>query len=95
MKINYNGKDIFLEYFIIEMLMYENVKSTDQGDASSIVSLTDVITLFWCYVVSCSNDYSITFDDFINWIDKKPEVLIEYNEWLQKIVAVNNQLKKK
>ena len=67
MTINYNGKDIVLEYSIKAMLMYENVKSTDQGDASSIVSLTDVITLFWCYVVSCSNDYSITFDDFINW----------------------------
>ena len=51
MTINYNGKDIVLEYSIKAMLMYENVKSPDQGDASSIVSLTDVITLFWCYVV--------------------------------------------
>jgi len=90
MKINYKDKEIELKCGLKAMLMYENVS----GGSSTPQSLTDVMTFFYCIVVSSSKDYSIQFEDFIDWLDDNPTVMEEFTTWLQEITLTNNRLKK-
>lgn len=90
MKINYKGKEFELKCGLKAMLMYENVS----GGSSTPSSLTDVMTFFYCIVVSSSKDYSIQFEDFIDWLDDNPGVMEEFTTWMQSITLTNNRLKK-
>ena len=48
MTLKYKGKEYEIKYSIRAMLMYENVKQEKEFN-----SLTDVVTLFYCFVVYC------------------------------------------
>lgn len=72
------------------MLMYENVT----GGSSTPSNLTDVVTFFYCIVVASSKDYSIQFEDFVDWIDENKSVMDEFSTWMQDIVTTNSRLKK-
>lgn len=90
MNINYKGKEITLKCGLKAMLMYENVT----GGSSTPSNLTDVITFFYCIVVASSKDYSIQFEDFVDWVDENPDTMEEFSKWMNDIVTTNNRLKK-
>lgn len=90
MKINYKDKEITLKCGLKAMLMYENVT----GGSTAPTGLTDVTTFFYCIVVASSKDYSIQFEDFIDWLDENPKVLDEFGVWMQDVITTNNRLKK-
>lgn len=90
MKITINNKEIELKYSIRAMLMYENM--TDK--TLNPTGLTDVITFMFCVVVASSKDYSLQFDDFIDYLDENPDVISQFSEWL-KTSATNNETFKK
>lgn len=91
MKITIKDKEIELKYTIRAMLMFENIADKTFNTAG----LTDVITFMYCCVLSSSKDYSITFDEFIDWLDENPSVLNEFGDWVQDIVKTQNSFKKK
>ena len=90
MKITINDKEIELKYTLRSMLMYENI--TDKTFNPSTMS--DVITFMYCIVVASSKDYSLKFDDFIDWLDENPNIINEFGEWIQTVVQNNNVFKK-
>ena len=90
MKININEKDITLKYSLRAMMMYENI--TNHSFAPT--TMTDVVTFLYCIVITSTEDYSYTFDDFIDALDKHPEMLNEFTEWLNTVIAVQNNVKK-
>lgn len=90
MKITINEKEIELKYTLRSMLMYENI--TDKTFNPSTMS--DVITFMYCIVVASSKDYSLKFDDFIDWLDDNPNIINEFGEWIQTVAQNNNVFKK-
>ncbi len=90
MKVTINDKEIELKYTLRSMLMYENI--TDKTFNPSTMS--DVITFMYCIVVASSKDYSLKFDDFIDWLDENPNIINEFGEWIQTVVQNNNVFKK-
>jgi hypothetical protein len=90
MKITINDKEIELKYTLRSMLMYENI--TDKTFNPSTMS--DVITFMYCIVVASSKDYTIKFDDFIDWLDDNPNIINEFGEWIQTVAQNNNVFKK-
>lgn len=90
MKITINDKEIELKYTLRSMLMYENI--TDKTFNPSTMS--DVITFMYCIVVASSKDYSLKFDDFIDWLDDNPNIINEFGEWIQTVAQNNNVFKK-
>lgn len=90
MKINLHEKDIELKNTMRSMIMYENITEKTFNPQS----VTDIIIYMYCVVVASSQDYSITLDEFIEYIDNHQEVFEEFGEWLTKVANSNAILKK-
>lgn len=90
MKLTINGKEIELKYTMRSMMLYENI--TDKS--FSPTTMTDLITFMYCVVVASSKDYSLKFDDFIDYIDENTAALNEFSAWIIKTMAVQDELKK-
>lgn len=90
MKITIKDKEIELKYTLRSMLMYENITEKSFNPET----MTDVITFMYCVVVASSQDYSLKFDDFIDELDSKPELINQFGEWLQSSAANNETFKK-
>lgn len=90
MQITINKKKITLKYSIRSMMMYENMTQK----SFSPNSITDVITFMYCVVIASSKDYSITFDQFIDYIDEHPETMTKFAEWIQDTSNVQADLSK-
>lgn len=90
MKITIKDKEIELKYTMRSMLMYENIT----GKTFMPNTLTDIVTYMYCVVLSSTKDYSLSFDDFLDYIDGNVDVMNEFSQWLIDVVAVHNNLKK-
>lgn len=90
MQITLNKKKITLKYTLRAMMMYENMTQK----SFSPNTITDVITFMYCVVVASSKDYSITFDQFIDYIDEHPETMTKFAEWIQDTSNVQADLSK-
>jgi hypothetical protein len=90
MTFKIKDKDIELTYTIRAMIMYENM--TDKSFAPH--NLTDIVTFMYCIVISSAKDYSITFVEFIDFLDKNPNAVNEFGEWLQSLTNNNNNFSK-
>ena len=90
MQITLNKKKITLKYTLRAMMMYENMTQK----SFSPNTITDVITFMYCVVIASSKDYSITFDQFIDYIDEHPETMTKFAEWIQDTSNVQADLAK-
>jgi len=90
MNININEKDIELKFTLRSMMMYENIT----GKTFAPEGISDILTFMYCIVVSCSKDYSLQFDDFVDWLDDNQSKLAEFSEWLTNVVKTQDFLKK-
>lgn len=85
MKINLNDKEIELKYSFRALMAYENVmdKSLEMN------TLSDILTFFYCIVITSAKDNSIKFDEFMDYLDEHPEAVAEFNNWLATIIQSN------
>lgn len=90
MKIKINKKTIELKYSLRAMLMYENI--TKQPFTPK--TMTDVVTFMYCIVLSSAKDYSLKFEEFLDYMDAHPETLTDFAEWLNSVLEVSGVLKK-
>ena len=90
MQITFNKKKITLKYTLRAMMMYENMTQK----SFSPNTITDVITFMYCVVIASSKDYSITFDQFIDYIDEHPDTMTKFAEWIQDTSNVQADLSK-
>lgn len=90
MTITIKNKEIVLKHTLRSMIMFENITEKSFNPEG----LSDLITFFYCVVVASSKDYTITFDDFLDWCDETPDCVSQFSEWLMTTVAVNDKLKK-
>lgn len=90
MKITINEKEIELKYSFRALMMYENIN----GNTYNGGGLTEAITLFYCIVVTSSKDYSLDYDNFIDWLDENQDTLKEFFTWISSIGNNQNKLKK-
>lgn len=91
MKFKFKEKEIELKYSIRSLMMYENMTSHNFNPTT----ITDIITYMYCIVLASSKDETITFDEFIDCIDENPDVIEDFNTWLQTVVTTTNSVKKK
>ena len=90
MKITIKDKEIELKNTLRSMIMYENIAEKSFNPET----VTDIITYMYCVVVASSNDYTLTFDEFINYVDENPTIFDEFGQWLTSITTSNNVIKK-
>lgn len=90
MTVNLHEKDIELKNTMRSMMMFENITEKTFNPQT----ITDIIIYMYCVVVASSKDYSITLDEFVEYIDNHQEVFEEFGVWLSEISNTNNLLKK-
>ena len=90
MEIKIKDKIITLKLSLRSLLMYENCTQKSFNPQN----FSDIITYFYCIVVCSSKDYSLSFDEFIDYIDENPVILEEMTKWLDTELTNNNILKK-
>lgn len=90
MTFKIKDKEYELKYSIRAMMMYENIT----GESFNPSNLTNVLTFFYCMVVSSSKDYSYTFEEFLDYIDENPTFINDITEWIGNTNKVEDTLKK-
>lgn len=90
MKVQIKDQEITLKFTFRSMMMFENVT----GNSLDPKTLTDIITYFYCVVLSSERNVDLSFEDFIDWVDDNPNCIKEFTQWLTTNVTNNNKLKK-
>lgn len=91
MTINVCNRECELKFGIRSLMMFENIAEHEfKGD-----NLIDVVTMLYCIVVSSTKDYSLTMDDFIEYLDENPDVMQKIATWLSTVQSTQDIIKKK
>lgn len=90
MKINIKNTEINLKYSFRSLMIYENIT----GKTLEPKGITDIITYFYCVIISSTKDIELDFEEFIDWIDEHPTMVVEFSSFLKQTVKNNNALKK-
>lgn len=74
-----NGKNVALKYGLRPMFIFESM--TDKP--FSITTLFDTYVFFYACVVANPENPEIEFSDFLDYCDENPEVITEFNAFLE------------
>ena len=92
MKVIINDKEITLKSSFRAMVAYEQI--TDHIFSPSTV--TDILVYFYCCIISSKEyDGTLTFDEFMDYLDDNPTILQEFSEWMTETSKQNEVFKKK
>lgn len=91
MKITIKGEDVTLRYTFRSMMMFENITNNTFNPQG----ISDIITLFYCIVVSSNRDLALSFDEFLDWLDDNQSKFADFGKWLQSVTKENEGVKKK
>ena len=91
MKVIINDKEITLKTSFRAMVAYEQI--TDHISSPSTV--TDILVYFYCCIISSKEyDGTMTFDEFMDYLDENPTILQEFSEWMTETSKQNEVLNK-
>ena len=88
MKITINDRDIELKYSFRSIMLYENI----QNKPFNPTSTTDIIVFMFCVILGSDKEMKLSFDDFLDYMDEHPEVIIEFSNWLTEELDKNRTL---
>ena len=92
MKVIINDKEITLKSSFRAMVAYEQI--TDHIFSPSTV--TDILVYFYCCIISSKEyDGTLTFDEFMDYLDENPSILQEFSEWMTETSKQNEVCNKK
>lgn len=89
MKINIKNKTVELKYGFRAMLIYEQI----QGKSFEPKTIGDVVVFFYSIVLGSTKDFSLTYDDFLDWLDDNPSAVTDFSLWMQSIADTNSLLR--
>ena len=91
MKVIINGKELTLKSSFRAMVAYEQI--TDHIFSPSTV--TDILVYFYCCIISSKEyDGTMTFDEFMDYLDENPSILQEFSEWMTETSKQNEVFNK-
>lgn len=90
MNITIRGKEYKVKYTIRAMFIFEKMANK----LFKIESLLDWYIFYYSMILANNPDCELLFDDFIDECDSNPTLIVKMQEYLNKEMAINNQLKK-
>lgn len=91
MIININNKEINLKYSFRGYMIFEQI--TNHSFSGN--GMSDFITLFYSMMMGSDKELTITFDEFVEWLDMNPDKLQEFSEWVTDNITKQNTLTNK
>lgn len=88
MEITIKGKTVSLKYSFRALMIYENITQKSFNPKG----ISDVVVFFYSVVVASSKDTSLSFDDFIDWLDDKPTAINDFSVWLTEVFNAQSGL---
>lgn len=88
MKINIKGKEIELKYTFRTLMIYEKI----MGGTFNPQGLTEIIAYFYSTIMASDKNSTLSFDDFMDWIDENPQAIQEFSEWLMSVMQRNGYI---
>ena len=96
MKVQILEREIELKATFRAYIIFENITGKSFQQLSTI---TDALTFFYATILGSAKTTDISFDDFLDFIDENPNIVIEFSEWMAGSNAVveeasNNNVEK-
>lgn len=88
MKITIKEDELELRYSFRALMAYEQIL----GKTFEPRGITEVITFFYCVIITSKKDLQFTYDEFLDMLDENPGMIKEFSEWLTGAVQRNNSL---
>ncbi len=86
MKITIKDKEITLRYTFRALLIYEKI----YGSSFAPKGITEMMVYFYSCILASDKDITLSFDEFMDWVDINPNVFEEFSMWLTSIIAKNS-----
>ena len=90
MNITIRDKEYKVKYTIRAMFIFEKMANK----LFKIESLLDWYIFYYSMILANNPDCELLFDDFIDECDSNPTLIFNMQEYLNKEMEINNQLKK-
>ena len=90
MNITIKDKEYKVKYTIRAMFIFEKMANK----IFKIESLLDWYIFSYSMILANNPDCELLFDDFIDECDSNPTLIVNMQEYLNKEMEINNQLKK-
>ena len=91
MKVVIKEQEIELKKTMRSYMMFESI--TDKAFAPK--TLTDMVTYFYCVVMSSHKGLELTFEEFIDWLDENDGIMQQFTQWLAGVNEIEAGLTKK
>lgn len=91
MKVVIKEEEIELKKTLRSYMMFESI--TDKAFAPK--TLTDMITYFYCVVMSSHKGLELQFDEFISWLDENDGIMPQFTKWLAGVNEIEAGMTKK
>lgn len=88
MKVVIKDKEINLKYSFRALMIYENITKKSFNPQG----ISDVVIFFYSIVVASSKDTSLTFDDFLDWMDENTTAINDFSLWLTDVFTSQSGL---
>ena len=88
MKITIKEDELELRYSFRALMAYEQIL----GKTFEPRGITEVITFFYCVIITSKKDLQFTYDEFLDMLDENPGIIKEFSDWLTGAVQRNNSL---
>ena len=94
MKVNFKNNIYTLKYSFRALMIYENITNHSFNPKG----ITDVVIFFYSILVASAKDTTLSFDDFVEWLDENPTSINEFSAWLSEVFSqqaslVNSNIK--
>jgi hypothetical protein len=88
MEITIKEKTISLKYSFRALMIYENITQKSFNPKG----ISDVVIFFYSVVVATTKDTTLSFDDFLDWMDANPTAINDFSIWLTKVFNAQSGL---
>lgn len=78
MDITIDNKTYTIKYGFRALMIYERL--TDESFTAA--NLNQIITFMYACLAASDIEFTMTFDDFLSWLDDNPTVLSDFSQWL-------------
>lgn len=90
MNIIINDKEITLKYTMRSMMIYEKITN----ESFNPKGITQILIYFYSTILASNRDTTLTFEEFMDWIDENPDAMPKFNEWLMSVLNKNAYIAK-
>ena len=88
MEIVIKGNKVSLKYSFRALMIYENIAQKSFNPKG----ISDVVVFFYAIVVARTKDTTLSFDDFIDWLDEQPTAINDFSMWLTSVFNAQSGL---